>query len=331
MSLWTVCSKSTSRFGFVPSSFTSFSSSSSTSFISSSSSSSSLKNIKLNSSNSQSKLYFSSHSTKTATATSTTDQHSHGTAVATKDSHGHGKDVSHGHGHGHGEHSKDVSHGHGHGHTKVLYEGQQRPVPEKVDHLLEFEEGDYIPPTETHAFGDEKEELDFGGFEPTVLGKHFGTRENPVEVPSIFDHRIVGCTGSESVEHELLWHEVKNGKDLMCMECGQVFRLKPLPGWEDNVHAHHHDDEHHEEHEFHGHIDGHGFRFMPPPKTKEEREKLRKEREEELKKDPKAPLKVAKATGVDYHKLEEHTDEGRMSAKSPVFHDLRPQTLKNRK
>jgi len=121
----------------------------------------------------------------------------------------------------------------------------------------------------------------------------------------------------------------------MCMECSQVFRLKVLPGLGDehghgHGHGDGHGDEHEHEEEYHGHVDGSGFRFIPPPKTKAVREAELKEREEELAKDPKAPPKKVRHTGLDYHHLEEPTDAGRLSAKSPIFHDQRPQEPKDR-
>ena len=33
--------------------------------------------------------------------------------------------------------------------------------------------------------------------------------------------------GEGDSEHELLWHVVRAGEDLICAECGQVFRLVP--------------------------------------------------------------------------------------------------------
>ena len=98
-----------------------------------------------------------------------------------------------------------------------------------------------------HATGLEKAELLsllkgeklFG--EPILTGA-FGTLEKPVLVPSIFSSRLVGCVGGEGEhEHALLWHEVKEGKPLICAECGQVFKLvkQKLPdGAEASDHHH---------------------------------------------------------------------------------------------
>jgi hypothetical protein len=66
-----------------------------------------------------------------------------------------------------------------------------------------------------------------------VLTGPFGTPENPVLVPSVFDSRIVGCMGGPGpLSHEILWHLVKKDKPLVCLECGQVFKLIPLEQWE---------------------------------------------------------------------------------------------------
>lgn len=226
-------------------------------------------------------------------------------------------------------HGKDAAHGHGHDEKHVIPKPPAKQYPN--DHLFKFEEGDYVPPTETHAVGDEKDEIDYGPFEESGLKGPFGTAEQPVEVFSRFGSRIVGCSGSADEEHELLWHNLKLGKDLICMDCGQFFRLKTIPGFEHMAHGDGHGHGHHEEHDFHGHVDGDGFRYMYPPKTQAQLEKEKSERDEELKKDPKAPLKATKSEGVDYHHVEEHTDEGRISSKSPVFHDRRSQIYKDRK
>jgi len=224
----------------------------------------------------------------------------------------------------HGHEAAAHYHGHGHKQVEIPKEILDKYKKEPAEHLFPHEDGDYIPPTETHAVGNEKLEIDFGPFDTTVLSGHFGTREKPIEVPSRFSSRIIGCTGSESVEHELLWHEVKEGKDLICMECSQVFRHARIPGFE-HFGGHH---EHHEEHPFSGHTHGDGFRYMYPPKTSAERAA----EEEQLKKDPKAKNE-GPSHGVDYHEFGQHTDEeeGRLAASSPVFQDRRPQTLKDRK
>jgi len=91
-----------------------------------------------------------------------------------------------------------------------------------------------------HATGIERAqiEIELSGetIEDEIRGP-FGTWENPVIVPSYYHFRLVGCLGHEGkTQHELLWHEVKIGKPLICVECGQVFKLQrvPLPGHEDD-------------------------------------------------------------------------------------------------
>jgi hypothetical protein len=67
-----------------------------------------------------------------------------------------------------------------------------------------------------------------------ILTGPFGTPENPVLVPSAFDSRIVGCMGGPGpLSHNILWHLVKKDKPLVCLECGQVFKLVPLEQWEE--------------------------------------------------------------------------------------------------
>jgi len=53
-------------------------------------------------------------------------------------------------------------------------------------------------------------------------------------VPSYSDDRAVGCVGGEgAAEHDLVWHVVKKNKPLICMECGQAFRLIAIDEWLD--------------------------------------------------------------------------------------------------
>merc|ERR1712063_247572 len=82
-----------------------------------------------------------------------------------------------------------------------------------------------------HATGEEKEELltELEGKElyEQYLSGPFGTIEKPVIVPSVMHTRIVGCVGGDGdSSHDLLWHEVKKDKPTICIECGQVFKLK---------------------------------------------------------------------------------------------------------
>jgi len=63
-----------------------------------------------------------------------------------------------------------------------------------------------------------------------ILTGPFGTKDNPVVVHSYFNSRIVGCQGGPGdLAHDLLWHEVRREKPLVCLECGQFFVLKPHP------------------------------------------------------------------------------------------------------
>lgn len=69
---------------------------------------------------------------------------------------------------------------------------------------------------------------------PLHLKGYFGTPERPMLVPSEFEDRIVGCQGGGGPKHhEVLWHVVKKTKPLVCMECGQVFRLVSYHEWID--------------------------------------------------------------------------------------------------
>lgn len=78
--------------------------------------------------------------------------------------------------------------------------------------------------------GDQKQELletpEEQAREDVFLKGEFGTPDKPVIVPSYFKSRIVGCTGSPTEPHDILWHVVSEGKPLVCLECGQVFELR---------------------------------------------------------------------------------------------------------
>lgn len=86
-------------------------------------------------------------------------------------------------------------------------------------------------PEEGMPFGQtglEKEEAE-GAFQKEILLGAFGTKENPVIVPSIFDMRIVGCEGGQGDSaHDLIWHSVVEGKPTVCLECGQYFQHKRI-------------------------------------------------------------------------------------------------------
>jgi hypothetical protein len=92
------------------------------------------------------------------------------------------------------------------------------------------------------ATGLEKRELDALAKGETLFGEDilygaFGTPEKPVIVRSVFDSRIVGCVGHAGHEHDLIWHVVSNGKPLVCLECGQVFKLEKID--DPLLHSHH--------------------------------------------------------------------------------------------
>eukprot|EP01100_Stratorugosa_tubuloviscum_P011322 TRINITY_DN5038_c0_g2_i1.p1 TRINITY_DN5038_c0_g2~~TRINITY_DN5038_c0_g2_i1.p1 ORF type:complete len:142 (+),score=77.97 TRINITY_DN5038_c0_g2_i1:140-565(+) len=63
---------------------------------------------------------------------------------------------------------------------------------------------------------------------PAILRSAFGTFEIPAIVPAYEPTRIIGCVGLEDDEHPILWHEVREGRLTVCLECGQVFKLQRL-------------------------------------------------------------------------------------------------------
>ncbi|KAN0009060.1 hypothetical protein ACTFIV_000372 [Dictyostelium citrinum] len=61
-----------------------------------------------------------------------------------------------------------------------------------------------------------------------VLTGAFGTLKSPVIVESIFHSRIVACEGGDGEEHDILFHTLGEKKPTICLECGQVFKLKHI-------------------------------------------------------------------------------------------------------
>jgi len=55
----------------------------------------------------------------------------------------------------------------------------------------------------------------------------FGTEADPVIVPSMSNHRFVGCQGGHNgfIEHDLVWFRVQQGPKHRCPVCGQIFKL----------------------------------------------------------------------------------------------------------
>ncbi|KAG5643015.1 hypothetical protein DXG03_001753 [Asterophora parasitica] len=55
-----------------------------------------------------------------------------------------------------------------------------------------------------------------------------GTKANPVLVPSYDTERIIGCTGSPADSHDLLWFNLKKGRQSRCTECGSGTTLPSI-------------------------------------------------------------------------------------------------------
>eukprot|EP00922_Rhytidocystis_sp_ex-Travisia-forbesii_P018926 GHVS01028106.1.p1 GENE.GHVS01028106.1~~GHVS01028106.1.p1 ORF type:complete len:317 (+),score=44.99 GHVS01028106.1:135-1085(+) len=64
----------------------------------------------------------------------------------------------------------------------------------------------------------------------------FGTLENPVIVPSVYNERFVACTGGTGdSEHHALWFRCREGFLYRCGECDQIFMLvRALADFEDS-------------------------------------------------------------------------------------------------
>jgi len=60
-----------------------------------------------------------------------------------------------------------------------------------------------------------------------IIRRHFGSKAEPIIVPSDEDERIVGCPGYciPGGPEYLRWFAVKQDQLTMCPDCGQVFKL----------------------------------------------------------------------------------------------------------
>ena len=60
-----------------------------------------------------------------------------------------------------------------------------------------------------------------------IIRRHFGSKAEPIIVPSDEDERIVGCPGYciPGGPEYLRWFAVKQDQVTMCPDCGQVFKL----------------------------------------------------------------------------------------------------------
>eukprot|EP00250_Pteridium_aquilinum_P009460 c18681_g1_i1 orf=377-898(-) len=69
----------------------------------------------------------------------------------------------------------------------------------------------------------------------------FGTKEHPAIIQSLYDERIVGCSGGVGEdEHDVVWFKLKKGENYECTICTQVFQLETVgPGGPPGGHHHH--------------------------------------------------------------------------------------------
>lgn len=72
----------------------------------------------------------------------------------------------------------------------------------------------------------------------------FGTKEEPAIIQSVYDKRVVGCSGVEDEdEHDVVWFWLEKGKTHECPVCSQYFKLEVVgPGGPPDGHG---DDDHH--------------------------------------------------------------------------------------
>ena len=75
---------------------------------------------------------------------------------------------------------------------------------------------------------------------------HYGTLQDPIIVPSLFEDRVVGCSGFPKESHDFVWFICKGVT--RCIECGQAFKIEKVGNeWsDDHGEAKHEDEKHHE-------------------------------------------------------------------------------------
>ncbi|CAG8662027.1 7232_t:CDS:2 [Ambispora leptoticha] len=68
---------------------------------------------------------------------------------------------------------------------------------------------------------------------------HFGTKKDPIFVKSLYNTRIIGCTGFPADSHDPLWLVIDRNHEIdRCPECGCVFKMDYLGGPETEAHHH---------------------------------------------------------------------------------------------
>ena len=90
---------------------------------------------------------------------------------------------------------------------------------------------DEVPSILEQGTGLERAEIEYPDLfrHNEVIRGAFGTEKNPVKIQSMYDERIVGCTGLASPEdHDLMWIKVEKGIMARCPLCDQRFVLDPL-------------------------------------------------------------------------------------------------------
>jgi cytochrome c oxidase subunit 5b len=63
-------------------------------------------------------------------------------------------------------------------------------------------------------------------FDMGVKRDFYGTRERPAYVPSMYESRIVICSGFPTESHEYKFFELEKDHPQRCPECGQYFVLQ---------------------------------------------------------------------------------------------------------
>ncbi|KAK7033149.1 cytochrome c oxidase subunit VB-domain-containing protein [Favolaschia claudopus] len=83
-------------------------------------------------------------------------------------------------------------------------------------------------------------------FDETPLdSSRIGTKKDPIMVLSYDNHRVIGCTGSPSDSHDIVWIDVPHDRQRFCTECGSVYALDYQVQWVEGAEEQGHADAHH--------------------------------------------------------------------------------------
>ncbi|XP_013417212.1 cytochrome c oxidase subunit 5B, mitochondrial [Lingula anatina] len=106
-----------------------------------------------------------------------------------------------------------------------------KPPAQDVMRGRQFKKGIHYPDSLGYSMGEHRAEIledimgvdSFDVYDYRMIRQNVGTREFPNLVPSVMDHRLIGCVCEEE-SHAILWMELHEGEPSRC-SCGYWFQL----------------------------------------------------------------------------------------------------------